>query len=260
MKKIFFAKLLVVSFALIFASEALAGTATVSWNTNTEPDLASYKIYYGISARTGTDPKICGMCGYTNSVNVGKVTSYTFNSLTDGAAYYFSVSALDTSNNESLFSGQVSKTISAAVITNVKFVIALEATSNFSRKNFTITIKEPATGVQKAQFTATADVSGGISLPTTVTLSAGNYDIYNKTDGYLRVKKAGTALASNTTVTLPAFKAGDLNNDGIVNSLDWSSMNSKWFTNDTVTDINQDGVTNTIDFSWLNRNWLLSDN
>lgn len=89
------------------------GTATLTWNANTEPDLASYKIYYGTSPRTGTNPKVCGMCGYTASVNAGNVTSYAFSGMTNGQTYYFSTSALDTSNNESTFSGEVHKSIPA---------------------------------------------------------------------------------------------------------------------------------------------------
>jgi hypothetical protein len=51
---------------------------------------------------------------------------------------------------------------------------------------------------------------------------------------------------------------GDLNNDGIVNSLDWSYMNSKWFTADATADLNHDGIVNSIDFSILNNNWQKS--
>jgi hypothetical protein len=49
--------------------------------------------------------------------------------------------------------------------------------------------------------------------------------------------------------------AGDLNRDNTVNSLDWSSMNSAWFTSDTTADINKDGLVNSIDFGILNKNW-----
>ncbi len=113
MKHKFFISIFVASIYFLFTTGfVLAGSATVSWNANTEPDLAGYKIYYGTSARTGTDPKTCDMCGYSNSVNVGKVTTYTFNNLTNGQTYYFSVSAYDTSNNESVFSSQVSKYVS----------------------------------------------------------------------------------------------------------------------------------------------------
>ena len=54
----------------------------------------------------------------------------------------------------------------------------------------------------------------------------------------------------------PAPVVGDFDGNGLVNSLDWSFMNSKWFTADATADLNRDGVVNSIDFSILNRNWL----
>ena len=56
----------------------------------------------------------------------------------------------------------------------------------------------------------------------------------------------------------PAPLVGDLNipPDHIVNSLDWSIMNSKWYSNDANSDLNHDGVVNAIDFSLMNANWL----
>lgn len=96
----------------ISANFAQAGSATLSWNANSESDLAGYKIYYGTAARTGADPKTCGLCGYSTSVNVGNVRTYTFSNLTNNTTYYFSITAYDTSNNESVFSSQVSKLIS----------------------------------------------------------------------------------------------------------------------------------------------------
>ena len=101
-------KLLIITLFILFAFSfhlALAGTATVSWNANTEPDLAGYKIYYGTSPRSGS----CPPGGYANNIDVGNVTSHTFNNLTDGATYYFSVTAYDTSSNESTCSSEVSK-------------------------------------------------------------------------------------------------------------------------------------------------------
>ena len=98
----------------IISGQVLAGSATLNWNANTESDLAGYNVYYGTSPRTGTNPKTCTMCGYTTKVNVGKVTTYTFSNLTNGATYYFSVSAYDTSGNESAFSGEVSKLVCAS--------------------------------------------------------------------------------------------------------------------------------------------------
>ncbi len=54
----------------------------------------------------------------------------------------------------------------------------------------------------------------------------------------------------------PPGLLGDLNSDRIVNSIDWSIMNSKWLTSDPVADLNKDGLVNTVDFSIMNGNWL----
>jgi hypothetical protein len=111
-----FVPILLATFSFLFyVNFAFAGSATVNWNANTESDLAGYKIYYGTSARTGTDPKVCGLCGYANTINAGNVLTYALNNLTDGVTYYFSVSALDTSNNESTFSAEVSKALPLAL-------------------------------------------------------------------------------------------------------------------------------------------------
>lgn len=101
----------IIVLSCIINGQVLAGSATLNWNPNTESDLAGYNVYYGTSPRTGTNPKTCAMCGYTTKVNAGKVTTYTFSNLTNDATYYFSISAYDTSGNESAFSGEVSKLI-----------------------------------------------------------------------------------------------------------------------------------------------------
>jgi hypothetical protein len=113
--KLFFLVIFISFLGIFFVNFAQAGTATVSWDANTESDLAGYKIYYGTTPRTGTDPKACGNCGYSTVYDAGKVTSYTFSNLTNGSTYYFSVSAYDTSNNLSPFSTpEVGKTITGS--------------------------------------------------------------------------------------------------------------------------------------------------
>jgi len=76
-----------------------AANVNLSWSADTEPDLASYKAYYGTSSRN-----------YSTSINVGKVTSYTLTGLNAGT-YYFAVTASDTSGNESGFSNEAILTI-----------------------------------------------------------------------------------------------------------------------------------------------------
>ena len=96
---------------LLFQS-ALAATAIIrlAWDppNPTPSDMDGYNIYVGTSPRTGTDPKICGMCGYTTKIDVGNVTTYRVPGLIQGKTYYISVTAYDTSDNESAFSDQVS--------------------------------------------------------------------------------------------------------------------------------------------------------
>jgi len=81
------------------------GTATISWNANTEPDLAGYKVYYGTSPRTNS----CPPGGYYDEIDIGNATSHTFNNLAKGKIYYFSITSYDKNNNESCFSDEAQK-------------------------------------------------------------------------------------------------------------------------------------------------------
>ena len=73
--------------------------ADASWNANSEPDLAGYKLYHGTFAGI-----------YVESVNViAPTVTYRWTGLTDFQRHYFAVSAYDTSANESGKSAEVSK-------------------------------------------------------------------------------------------------------------------------------------------------------
>lgn len=77
---------------------APAGVAKLSWTPTV--GVAGFKVYYGTSPRS-----------YANSIDVGMVSSYSVNGLAPGT-YYFAVTAYDSAGNESVFSSEVSKTIS----------------------------------------------------------------------------------------------------------------------------------------------------
>ena len=87
---------------LIYPMPVFAADASLSWNPNTEPDLAGYKVYYGTASRT-----------YGSPINVGNQTAFAVTGLSAGT-YYFAVTAFDTSGNESVFSAEVSKAITTA--------------------------------------------------------------------------------------------------------------------------------------------------
>ena len=77
-------------------------SATVSWNANTESDLAGYRIYVGTRS---------GSYGVVGPFEVTNATSFTVPNLPLGATYFFAVSAFDKSGNESAKSAEVSKSL-----------------------------------------------------------------------------------------------------------------------------------------------------
>jgi hypothetical protein len=86
----------------IHEHQAIAGEAVLTWDQSPGPDVAGYKIYFGTASHL-----------YGSPINAGNKTTFTFTGLDDGT-YYFSVTAYDTAGNESGFSNEASKTISAA--------------------------------------------------------------------------------------------------------------------------------------------------
>jgi hypothetical protein len=77
-------------------------SATLTWNANTETDLAGYKVY------RGTSP---GTYGAPIATLQGNVTNYVATGLQLGMTYYFAVTAYDTAGNESVYSNEVSKSV-----------------------------------------------------------------------------------------------------------------------------------------------------
>jgi hypothetical protein len=89
--------LLIMLPALVISGTAWAASVNLRWNSNAEPDLSHYNVYYGTASRA-----------YGNPIPVGKVRSYAVNGLVEGRRYYFAVAAVDTSGNESGYSSEVS--------------------------------------------------------------------------------------------------------------------------------------------------------
>ena len=79
---------------------AATGSVSLSWDQNTEPDMAGYKVHIGNSSQT-----------YSQTIDVGHVTTYTTSALSEGETYFFAVTAYDIFANESLLSNEVSAII-----------------------------------------------------------------------------------------------------------------------------------------------------
>ncbi len=98
MKKHCFHLFLILVVLAFLPGLSMAGSATLNWQQNTESDLGGYRVYYGTSSRT-----------YGPPLNVNTATTCTLSDLSEGAAYYFAVTAFDTAGNESGFSTEVQK-------------------------------------------------------------------------------------------------------------------------------------------------------
>ena len=201
------AKFLILASALFFSTEVFAGTATLTWDANTEPDLASYKVYYDTTSRTGTLP--CANAGYLSNINVGNVTTYTFNNLTDGATYYFAVSAYDTTGNESTCSTQQSKVIPAVDSTPPTVTgITVPATASSLTVNISGFTATDATGVTgyMVNESSTAPSSGATgwssTAPTTYTFAtAGSKTLYTWAKD--AAGNVSASVSGSVTITLP---------------------------------------------------------
>ncbi|WDT74630.1 MAG: fibronectin type III domain-containing protein [Candidatus Manganitrophus sp.] len=89
---------------LNWTTAAMAANASLSWDANTESDLAGYKVYFGTASRS-----------YGAPVDVGNQTAYTVTGLSEGQTYYFAVTAYNDADSESAFSAEVSKTFADTV-------------------------------------------------------------------------------------------------------------------------------------------------
>ena len=86
--------------ASLISHSAFAASVNVAWDANSESDLAGYSVHYGTASGT-----------YIYHINAGNKTSQLVSNLSNGATYYFAVTAYDTAGNESLPSAEASVAI-----------------------------------------------------------------------------------------------------------------------------------------------------
>ena len=95
-KSLIVAGLLALFGALVWSGPASAATLRLSWSSKTEADLSGYRLRYGTASGE-----------FDAMLDAGRVTSVNVSGLDRGVTYYFSVTAYDTSGNESAPSAEV---------------------------------------------------------------------------------------------------------------------------------------------------------
>lgn len=86
---------LIILSAMMMPAIVFGASIAIDWHENTEPDLAGYNVYYGTASRS-----------YGNPIPVGKATQHEISDLKENVTYFIAVAAVDTSGNESGYSGE----------------------------------------------------------------------------------------------------------------------------------------------------------
>ena len=101
LRGLFFRGFFLLLCALLSQSTVHAGEVNLAWDPNTEPDVAGYRVYYGLGSRN-----------YDQVMDAGNCTSCVVTGLVQGRTYYFAATAVNTASIESDFSNEVSAALS----------------------------------------------------------------------------------------------------------------------------------------------------
>lgn len=196
LKHAFFACILVLSTSTF----VFGASANLSWNANTEPDLAGYKVYIGTASGS-----------YGSPTPVGIVTSYTASGLSDGT-YFFAVTAVDTSGNESGFSNEVSKTLLTPADTTPPSILNITA-GNLSTTGASISwVTDESADAQveygtTSAYGSTSPLNPSLGTSHTIDLTS----LTTNTTYHFRVlsRDAAGNLASSTDLSFVTLDATD---------------------------------------------------
>jgi len=228
-----FLALIILAMIVLFPMSGIAASIRVSWNPNTDLDLAGYKLYYGTGARN-----------YTSSVNVGNVTTYQITNLDTGRTYYVSLKAYDNAGNESVYSDEVSAYIPVPDTTPPTGSVVINAgAATTSSRSVTLTLNATDSGgvagmkLSNDGQTWTAECS--YATPQAWVLSSGDG---TRTVSVLFKDTSGnwmTTPASDTIVL-----AQDSDGDGMLDAWEIAHGLDPNNANDTGLDADNDGITN----------------
>jgi hypothetical protein len=88
---------LLIALFLLPSPALYAAQVTLAWDPSTDPNVTGFRVYYGTSSHS-----------YQSNNDAGQNTTLTVSNLQDGTAYFFAVTAYDTTGIESGYSNEIS--------------------------------------------------------------------------------------------------------------------------------------------------------
>jgi pectate lyase len=238
--------------------EAMAGDATVSlnWNNNGEGDLAGYYVYRS----TNSGPPY-------SRLNSTPLTSsdYTDNTVTNGINYYYVVTAIDTSLNESVYSSEVSATAAAG---DIPPAAPAGLTVTPGEANVPLDWNDNSEIDLAGYNVYRSETSGsGYSKLNYSLLDASNYvdNITTHNTTYYYVVTAVDTNLNESGYSSEVFGGlyGDFTGNGLVEIADLADFLDLWLESDcgltAGIDLDDNCIVNFYEFSVLAENWLKKD-
>ena len=125
-------------FLLCWSGLAAHQSVTLSWDTNREPDLAGYRIYYRTAAGD-----------LSEVIDVANTTTFTVPNLGEGITYLFSVTAYNNASLESQPSAEVSFTSGSVSDTTLLTVVNGTGGGNYAvGRQLAVSANPPTEGSQ----------------------------------------------------------------------------------------------------------------
>jgi len=220
-------------FSLFFSPCSVwAVNATLTWNANTEDDLAGYRIFYREEGQS---------YNYNSPTYEGTATTCIISDLDDNTTYYFVVRAFDTSDNESTDSAEACYLPNRPPVLNS---IGAKTVNENESLDFTITASDPDGN--------TLAYTAG-NLPTGASFNT-NQHSFSWTPGYgasgnynvtFTVSDNGSpAKGDSETITITV---GNVNRPPVLNAIGTKNVNESELLEFTITagDLDGDALTYT---------------
>ena len=194
-----------------------SGSISLSWTAPADLDVAGYNVY-----RSTTTP--VSLTNPVNGTTLVSGTTYSNGGLTNGTKYYYVVTAVDTSTNQSV----ASNTANAIPLATLGSGLSFDGTNDYvtfgpalglDAQNFTVETWFKRTGPGLAVTTG----NGGVIAVPLVTKGSAEADVSNVDENYILGIQATTNVLAGDFETYAVWR---LHTRGDNNPVSWASPRS----------------------------------